>query len=339
MIRLQDIADLVGVSRTTVSNVLHGKTSRVSKEKTKQISDLLEQEGYIANIGSTILTQKRSYLIGLVLWFDELHGFHALQDPFVAETLSSLEASAKAFHYHVIIIRTVDTKELSNIVNRLSIDGLIMLGYEGNRYANLEATIRKPMVLLDSYADGAYTFHNVGVDDYSGGYQAGLHLYECGYHNALYLAEYNVNGDYFRWLGFKDGQSQNRNICVDSRYLMLDYAEKERKEYYRSNLSLFLHAGALFFSADYLAIEAINTFFELGISVPDAISVVGFDDNLYCRLSRPKLTTVKQNVAQKAQVAFERLLTLINNEPFDDYLIRIPVTLVKRDSVKRNINL
>lgn len=66
MKRLQDIADQVGVSRTTVSNVLHGNTKKVSKEMIRKISEILNQEGYVPNTSSRELTRKGSCIIGLV---------------------------------------------------------------------------------------------------------------------------------------------------------------------------------------------------------------------------------------------------------------------------------
>ena len=69
MKRLQDIADQVGVSRTTVSNVLHGNTKKVSKEMIRKISEILNQEGYVPNTSSRELTRKGSCIIGLVLGY------------------------------------------------------------------------------------------------------------------------------------------------------------------------------------------------------------------------------------------------------------------------------
>ena len=58
-----------------------------------------------------------------------------------------------------------------------------------NRYRRLSRKLNKKMILIDAYPEGAYTFQNVGVDDYSGGYQIGEYLYSCGYEKALFVAE------------------------------------------------------------------------------------------------------------------------------------------------------
>lgn len=101
MKRLQDIADQVGVSRTTVSNVLHGNTKKVSKEMIRKISEILNQEGYVPNTSSRELTRKGSCIIGLVLGYNCVHGIPSLRDTFVAELLSGVEETAHRNGYMV----------------------------------------------------------------------------------------------------------------------------------------------------------------------------------------------------------------------------------------------
>lgn len=108
MKRLQDIADQVGVSRTTVSNVLHGNTKKVSKEMIRKISEILNQEGYVPNTSSRELTCKGSCIIGLVLGYNCVHGIPSLRDTFVAELLSGVEETAHRNGYYVMLINGYD---------------------------------------------------------------------------------------------------------------------------------------------------------------------------------------------------------------------------------------
>ena len=96
----------------------------------------------------------------------------------------------------------------------------------------------------------------------------------------------------------------------------------------------FHEAKALAFSSDYDAIEAMNFFFDEGISVPDQISITGYDDSIYASMVRPKLTTVHQDIQQKAHLALIRLMKLIQGETLKELNVKSPVYLVKRDSVK-----
>ena len=83
MIRLQDIADMAGVSRTTVSNVINGNTKRVSQKTIDKITAILKEQNYVPNMGSMMLSGRGSRIIGVVLGFTYAHGMQSLQDPFL----------------------------------------------------------------------------------------------------------------------------------------------------------------------------------------------------------------------------------------------------------------
>lgn len=80
--------------------------------------------------------------------------------------------------------------------------------------------------------------------------------------------------------------------------------------------------------------EAINFFTDRGIRIPDQISITGFDDNFYARIVRPKLTTIHQDVHQKAVLALRKLLLMAEGKEPAEKNVKSPVWLVKRDSVK-----
>ncbi len=81
MIRLQDIAEMAGVSRTTVSNVINGNTKRVSQKTIDKITAILKEQNYVPHMGSVMLSGHGSRIIGVVLGFTYAHGMHSLQDP------------------------------------------------------------------------------------------------------------------------------------------------------------------------------------------------------------------------------------------------------------------
>ena len=221
-----------------------------------------------------------------------------------------------------------------DIASKWNVEGLIILGYNEEQYHNLSHRLNKKMILIDAYPKGTYTFQNVGIDDYSGGYQIGEYLYSCGYKKALFVAETEQDSDYYRWMGFKQAMEKQGGFCSRSRYIVIPGKRNLRLRKYRELLPRFLEAKALAFSSDYNAIEAINFFFDEGIMVPEQISVTGYDDSVYASMIRPKLTTVHQDVPQKAHVALERLMKLIQGETLNELNIKNPVYLVKRDSVK-----
>lgn len=78
MIRLQDIADMAGVSRTTVSNVINGNTKRVSQETIDKITAILKEQNYVPHMGSVMLSGHGSRIIGVVVGFNQAHGMQPL---------------------------------------------------------------------------------------------------------------------------------------------------------------------------------------------------------------------------------------------------------------------
>ncbi|MDD3204417.1 MAG: LacI family DNA-binding transcriptional regulator [Lachnospiraceae bacterium] len=335
MIRLQDIADMVGVSRTTVSNVIHGNTKRVSKQTIDKITAILDEQGYVPNMGSMILTSNVSHIIGFVLGYEEIHGFNAMQDPFVGEFVGSLQKAADIAGYYVMLIDGKKIDKIVNVSSSWNIDGLVALGFTEEDFYSLKRKLNKPIVLIDTYAKNEQKYINIGIDDYSGGYQIGEYLLKQGFDKALYLAETDLSSDYYRWLGFKKAMESRGGFCSKSRYILIDTQTDIRMMQYEQKLELFRKAGALAFASDYNAMEAMNFFSDRHIQIPEEISVTGFDDNMYATIIHPRLTTVRQDVRKKAMIAMEQLLHIIHNEQIMDHNIKIPVHLVIRDSVRQ----
>ena len=91
MIRIKDIADRAGVSPTTVSNVIHGKTGRVSKATVEKINRILKEMEYVPSISARMLANNSSGLIGVALGFMKKGNASSFEDPFVSAMLGNLE--------------------------------------------------------------------------------------------------------------------------------------------------------------------------------------------------------------------------------------------------------
>ncbi len=345
---------MAGVSRTTVSNVLHGKTKRVSQETIDKIKKILEENEYVPNMGSIMLTGKGSKIIGFVLGYEYVHGYPATMDSFIGELLAAVQGEAEKLGYYVMIIGGGKEEKVVDIASRWNIEGLIFIGYSEDRYRELRKKLNKKAVLIDTYTSREqYDYQNVGIDDFDGGYQIGKYLLENGYPNALFIAEEtriasadNVkklrNDQKFagyinelRWRGFKKGMESTGNYCSSrKRYIVVDQELSTRKKQYEQLLPQILQAGAIMACSDYNAIEIINFLHDRNIKVPEQVSIVGFDDCIYAEYVRPRLTTVHQNVTQKGKTAIRRLLRMLEGEELPEMYVMEKVKLVVRDSVK-----
>ena len=89
-VRIVDIAEELGVSTATVSNVIHGKTKKISDETVKRVQQLLEERQYIPSMAGILLAQNDSRIIGVVINNHEKYEGHVLEDPFVSSSLNHL---------------------------------------------------------------------------------------------------------------------------------------------------------------------------------------------------------------------------------------------------------
>lgn len=90
-VRIVDIAEELGVSAASVSNVIHGKTKKISDETVKRVQQLLETRQYIPSMAGILLAQNDSKIIGVVINGHKKYGGHILEDPFISALVNALE--------------------------------------------------------------------------------------------------------------------------------------------------------------------------------------------------------------------------------------------------------
>lgn len=341
MIRIKDIAEKAGVSPTTVSNVLHGNTKKVSPDTIREINKILQDLNYIPNMGARMLAKNGSKIIGVIINYPKREEKNAVQDPFNSELLGSLEEAIRRHGYYMMFCAADGADEILTLAATWNIDGLIMLGIDSAQCRLIRQSTAKPVVFIDSYfEDGSLDYENIGLDDEDGGYQMAKFLLECGHRKIAFLADIPtpVGVDWWRLQGCRKALKEAGVPFGKENYIPFS------RNYYQRQLDFKRLCGrvrdftALFFASDYYAVNAINVLYDYGVYVPRDISVAGFDDNYFAHLVRPQLTTVRQNAAQKGVEAVELIMKLIRAEPVETKNIRLPVSLVIRDSV-RNILL
>ena len=334
MIRIKDIAERAGVSPTTVSNVLHGRSGRVSKENIKKIQDIMDEMHYIPSISAQMLAREHSGLIGVVIGYLKKGDAFALEDPFVSALAGNLEYQIRAHGDYMMLLTRHDREEMISQVMGWNFDGLIMLGLMPEELRQIHEMFRKPMVAIDYYdrlPDGVV---KIGTDDRDGGYQMGRHLTRMGHRKILFLSDNDAYLDHERWLGVRDALLEAGIRDADESHFLIQRDPALRERQYEEQFAFLTQRSALFFASDFYAVEASNFFQNRGILVPDQLSIAGFDDVSYAKMARPGLTTVRQNVDQKARYAVEAVTGLLEGKPVaGEY--RTTVSLVERKSVRR----
>ena len=334
MIRIKDIADRAGVSPTTVSNVIHGKTGRVSKATVEKINRILKEMEYVPSISARMLANNSSGLIGVALGFMKKGNASSFEDPFVSAMLGNLEYQIREHGYYMMLVARHEQDDLMQQALGWNFDGMIAMALKEKEIAERSERLGKPLVTIDQYLPPELGVRSITMDDRGGAYQMSQYLIGKGHKKFLFLSDCDLGVDHYRWLGVRQAMEEAGIEDFESRHIVIPWNPEQREKAYEEMLPFFKKQSALFFSSDYYALEASNFLQNRGIKVPEEISIAGFDDVTYATLARPKLTTVHQMVDGKARRAVEVLMHLIQDEPVQKDIPPLPTTLVERESVR-----
>ena len=178
--------------------------------------------------------------------------------------------------------------------------------------------VKKAIVSIDAYGDveAGEESHvvNIGLDDESGGYQMIKYLLDCGYEHIKVCAGRDSGVDHLRYVGAQKAMEDYASDNQKMQFVALGMNKEKRRENYEWLLQRRQPKTALFFVSDMYALEAINYFADKNIPIPQEIGIAGFDDIIYSEFSNPRLTTIRQDVEEKAKRAVEILLQQINGQ-------------------------
>ncbi len=334
MIRIKDIAKEAGVSPTTVSNVIHGNHKKVSEETVERIERLLKDRDYIPSMGARMLAGGGTRVIGVLAAEPGGEKRRAEGHPFANILLRSLEREIYERNYYMLLHFTATPEEGIQFAATWNVEGLITIGFGTGDNLKLQGSCKVPIVSIDVYYE-VERMANVGLDDKGGGVLMTKYLLDTGHRKIGFVSDNDVGVDHERWKGVCEACEDYgvKDACV--RHIIIPEERRTRREYYRKYLAqIAAEYDALFFASDYYAVEAMAVLGDMGVRVPEDLSVAGFDDTESAVMCRPLLTTVHQEVEGKAEHAVRKLLAFIQGERKISMTERLPVTLVLRDSVK-----
>ena len=330
-VRIADIAEELGLSTATVSNVIHGRTNKVSAETVKRVQQLIEERQYIPSMAGMLLARNDSKIIGVMINNHTKYERRVLQDPFISAAVDYLSEEIEKSGYFMMIKTTSDCRDIIRFASMWNMVGAIMVGFCGEDYEYLRSQLHIPMVVYDGYFDKIERYANVTVDDFDGGMQMGKYLIGKGHRKILCIADNDICMDNKRYMGLASASGQCGGVQVNR--MLVPMKRSEREVYYTGHLEEIMSYSAVFAVSDVYAAELIGFLSSHGIRVPQDISVAGFDDSPICGMITPKLTTIHQDNQTRARAAVE--LLLYQKEHPDSHQNRIlPVYLVERESVQ-----
>ena len=324
-VRIYDIAEELGLSTATVSNVIHGKTKKISDKTVKRVMALLEKRQYFPGVADILLAQNDSRIIGVFVNDHEKYEGHTLEDFFISSSINYLSTEIENSGRFMIIKKAKQAEEIIRFASMWNMEGIVVIGFCQQDYLYLRNHMRIPFVVYDGICGKTERIFNITLDNYGGGLQMGRYFKEAGHRKALCVSDNSIGIDLDRMEGFREG------FAGDVEFLLVPMKKEERWQFYLQHLEKLKSVTAIFAVSDYYAIDLMSFLNGQGISVPKDISLAGFDDIPVCQMINPPLTTIKQDNHLRAKLAIEKLKDLKENKETDPEIV-LPVSLVVRKS-------
>lgn len=332
---IYDIAKACHCSTATVSKVLNN-TGKISEEKKQEILRAAKELGYVRNQTASSLasSNKSSKLVGILL--------HILEDKSITHELfsailNSFRNEMEKNEYDICFLRNIkddDEIEYKNFVDARGLDGVFILSSSKKKQKtiNLIKEENIPMVAFDF--DGA----KYGVSSNNKESIASLvdYLVSMGHKRICFVKpdEYGVSQE--RYNGFIEGINRN-NIEFDERMIIKApyYSHDSAKIATDLALNSGYNPSVIMYPDDYTAINATQYLHQLGYSVPNDISITGFDGIEIGKVTQPSLVTIEQDTKLLGINAAELLLMQIKKKPITEPLVVVDAQIIKGHSVKK----
>jgi len=306
-VTIQDVAKAAGVSISTVSRVLNDKDD-VAPETWEKVQRVIEELGYTSSLAARGMRSRRMNVIGLIM--------PDVGDPFSIQVMKGVNRAIKELDYDLIVYTGGDIKKESSATSFSTASPVVVV----------DPNVKTP----DCPA--------VIATNRSGARLAMEHLISSGHRRIGFIGgRPELQSTVYRLLGYEDGLRQ-AGIPLDPELIQAgDYSMETGFSCAQRLLNLSDPPTAIFAANDQSAIGAIQAALQAGLCVPDDVSVVGFDNIPEAAYTNPGLTTIDQSVDQMGYVATEVLIRLIQGEPLESNLYKMPTRLIVRDSC-RTIN-
>ena len=305
-VTLKDVAKAAGVSYATVSRALSG-SSQIGNDTRERIIKLCDEMGYTTNYVARSMVMKKTDLIGLVV--------PAIDNEFMSHLAYYVEMSARSHGYNIMLCNSgPDLKQEKTVVKLLlgrKVDGILIVPQSPKTYENIRAyTDQVPTVFLsENLRDQPQSC--VTTDNARGAYLGVEYLYSLGHRDILYFGRRRAVTHQLRAEGYLQAC---RDMGLTPRVVDSSFSRSSPEGGYEMAKELFrkpIDYTAIFASTDSNALGIMRAADEMGIQIPEQLSLMGFDNISASALSRIDLTTVEQSKREMATQAVDILLNKI----------------------------
>lgn len=317
---IEEVARIAGVSPATVSRVLNG-TARVTPEKRKAVLRAIETLGYRPSLAAQTLARGRSYAVGILV--------PDFSSPFYGPILEAITLELEATPFRPITVpghwSLVRELEALEFLKNHQLEALLLLGTSLDEKAVKPLGV--PVLAFGQVLEGAWSLM---VDNRRAAYQATRYLLELGHTRIAHITSQRGGMDVQeRLLGYRKAM---REAGLEARVV---YGNLQEDGGYRACRELFRRypdTTAIFAANDQTAIGARLYLYEQGVSVPQEVSLVGFDDIPSAAYQIPPLTTVRQPLQEIGHALGQAVKALL--EGHKPELPALELHLVPRQSTK-----
>ena len=322
---ITDVAARSGVSSATVSRVLQG-SPRVSPAALERVQAAIAELGYRPSGVARSLRRQQTGTLGLIVT--------NINNPFYPEIVRGAEDAAQRMGASIILCNAAEDPEREiaylDLLLERRVDGVIVAaGGLTKRHEDFLSAFPAPLVLINADLPGGQV-PAVLSDDEAGGRAAADHLLELGHTRLIHISgpavreAVSLRLDGVRAAIATSGRGVTLEVVEGDGYQAGGLAARQVAECLQPPYAIIAHN-------DVTAVGAMHALFELGIRVPDEVSVVGFDDIALAAFTNPALTTVAQDKYAMGRLAVETIARLRSGEAVTGNQV-LPVHLVVRRS-------
>lgn len=330
MATIYQVAERAGVSLSTVSRVLNGKTT-VNKALKAKVEQAMRELNYRPNSVARSLATNRSDSIGVLV--------SELNTPFFGDLMQAIESTLRNADKHVIITvghNNLETeKDAVEFLISRNCDALIMhVEAMPDTYLKEVNDTRLPISVVNRQVEGLEN-SCISLDNEMGGYLATQHLISLGHKDIAYISGPSDKRDANQRLAGHRRALEEAGLPVNPALIYEGhYNEDDGKLGLLELLSQDIPFSALVCANDWMASGAMSCARDLGMSLPHDLSVVGFDDAVFAHHIFPRLTTVSNPIYQMGEMASRFILNNVYNHSLSLRPVFEP-QLILRESTMR----
>lgn len=332
-VTIKDVAMEAGVSITAVSIVLNGKGNSVPLATRERIYAAAEKLHYTPNSTARSLVMGRTNMVGIIV--------PSITNIFFAELVRLLQSEFAKNGYDIVLVNNEDSADNDaryiRLLSNRNIDGLVFTpsseSLSEERLAGLRKTVDKlaiPCLFLDRYID---EYPHVAVDNVASSYTLADHLIKKGHRKVgVVTAPMQLNSCANRLKGLRK-RFDEEGLEIPDSYIYegqydIETGERAVEQFLGTDVT------AIFAFSDVQAYGVYKKLKELGKRVPEDMSVVGFDDNVYSLLLDKPLTTMRQPLKELALATVKTMLGMMQGKGYEK-TEKMPAMLIERESVKQ----